>query len=67
MDVIWPPDTEEERELKRLLAEIQRQYEEAARPYRERLVALHALKVPTYLVTVGELEVARTTGVLTQC
>lgn len=55
MKFIWPPDTEDEIELKRHLAELasifKRDYERAAKPYVDRLVAINAIKTPIMFIS----------------
>lgn len=50
IQVYYGPITEEEKRLKLQLAELERQYRDAAQPFIDRLVAIHALKVPVYVL-----------------
>lgn len=54
MKLIYPPDTEEEVILKRELSELARafqsDYERAAKPYIDRLVAIYAIKTPIIFI-----------------
>lgn len=50
VDTIWPADTDEERELKRQLADLRAGYmtlwEEESKPIMDRLLAIQATKIP---------------------
>jgi len=47
---LYPPDTEEEICLKKHISRIQEDARRAAQPYLDRLVAIHALKVPRIFI-----------------
>ncbi len=47
-------DAAEERYLREMLAMLREEYARASKPYIDRLVALHSLKLPQMLVTVEQ-------------
>jgi len=51
LQVIYPPDTADERVLKKRIAELEQEYRRRAQPYIDALVKLHALKMPQYVYT----------------
>ena len=45
-----PKESDEERYLLRVLADLQRRYSEAAKPFVDRLVRLRAMRMPKYQI-----------------